>query len=194
MITLLEVTEMLRKTNVEFVIGGSLASSVWGQERTTHDADVAVLLNEEQLDILAGLVKWPYIMDTDSIRLSLSPLEEFASGNILNGETLDKIDLFLLSDSPYTQAQMRNRRYIEVAPDKYLPFLSPEDTIIVKLRWFVLGNRVSDRQWNDIVQVLEIQRSRLDEAYLNEWSAHFGIMELLLEARKQVILDSDREP
>lgn len=185
---------MLRKTNVEFVIGGSLASSVWGQERTTHDADVAVLLNEEQLDILAGLVKWPYIMDTDSIRLSLSPLEEFASGNILNGETLDKIDLFLLSDSPYTQAQMRNRRYIEVAPDKYLPFLSPEDTIIVKLRWFVLGNRVSDRQWNDIVQVLEIQRSRLDEAYLNEWSAHFGIMELLLEARKQVILDSDREP
>ncbi len=180
---------MLITANIEFVVGGSLASSVWGQERTTHDADIAVLLDETQLNVLETLVKWPYIMDTDFIRSSLSPLEEFASGNILNGETLDKVDLFLLRDDEYTQAQMRNRRYIEMTPGKSLPFYCPEDTVIVKLRWFVLGNRVSDRQWNDIVQVLEMQKGELDEAYLDEWVIHFGLMDLLREARKQIIED-----
>jgi hypothetical protein len=166
-----------------------LASSVWGQERTTHDADIAVLLNEKQLQILETMVHWPYIMDADSIQSNLLSLKEFASGQILNGETMDKIDLFLLSDNPYTQAQLRNRRYIEVAPDKPLPFSSPEDTVITKLRWFVLGNRVSDRQWNDIVQVLEMQKGDLNEDYLAKWSAYFGILDLLMEAKEQVVVD-----
>lgn len=187
--TLIEVTDMLKEAKVEFVIGGSLASSVWGQERTTRHADVAVLLDEGQLNILEALVKLPYIMDTDSIRASLSPLQEFVSGQILNSEMLDKIDLFLLRDDDYTKAQMRNRRYIEVVPGKSLPFYSPEDTIIVKLRWFVLGNRVSDRQWNDTVQVLELQKGELNEDYLDEWAIHFGVMDLLQEARRQVIAD-----
>ena len=181
---------MLATAKIDFVIGGSLASSLWGQERTTHDADVAVLLDLEKLRLLEPLVTWPYIMDTESIRSSLSNPREFASGQILNGETLDKIDLFLLSDSAYTTARFANRRYVEVSPEKSLPFSSPEDIVITKLRWFVLGNRVSDRQWNDIVQVLEIQQGQLDDAYLKFWAENFGILQLLQEAKSQVVDDS----
>ena len=188
--TLIEVAEMLATAKIDFVIGGSLASSLWGQERTTHDADVAVLLDLEKLRLLEPLVTWPYIMDTESIRSSLSNPREFASGQILNGETLDKIDLFLLSDSAYTTARFANRRYVEVSPEKSLPFSSPEDIVITKLRWFVLGNRVSDRQWNDIVQVLEIQQGQLDDAYLKFWAENFGILQLLQEAKSQVVDDS----
>lgn len=48
--TVLEVTDLLEETKIEFFIGGSLASSAWGQERTTRDADIAVLLSESQFN------------------------------------------------------------------------------------------------------------------------------------------------
>ena len=185
--TLVEVTRMLDQAKIEFVIGGSLASSLWGQERTTHDADLAILLSEDQLNILDSLIGWPYVMDTDSIRSMLSDSKDFASGQILNGDTLDKIDLFLLKDEPYTRSRFSRRRYVEVEPGTTLPFSSPEDSVISKLRWYVLGNCVSDRQWTDIVQVLEMQAGQLDEAYLEHWTHHFGVQELFHRAQGEVV-------
>lgn len=184
--TVIEVTTLLTEAQVDFLIGGSLASSVWGQERTTHDADIAVSLSESQLAVLERLIKWPYVIDSQSIRSRLGNLRPFDSGQILNGESLDKIDLFLLMVDPYSEAQMKRRRYIEVSPGCSLPFASPEDTVIAKLRWFVLGNRVSDRQWNDIVQVLEVQDGQLDVEYLSGWARHFDLEPLLDEALAQV--------
>lgn len=183
--TVLEVTGFLEEAKIEFLIGGSLASSAWGQERTTHDADIAVLLSESKFEALEQLVRWPYVMDSATIRSSLSNLHEFDAGQILHGETLDKIDLFLMSDNEYSRSQLQNRRYIDVVSGHPLPFASPEDTVITKLRWFLLGNRVSDRQWNDIVQVLEIQEGLLDEAYIDRWCEHFNLTSLLEDAKRQ---------
>jgi len=188
--TLIEVTGYLEAAGIEFLIGGSLASSLWGQERTTHDADVAALLTIQQFELLEPMVKWPYVLDSQDMRESLASPREFASGQILNGESLDKIDLFILPTDDYTAAQLKNRRYIEVIPGRTLPFATPEDTVITKLRWFVLGNKISDRQWNDIVQVLEMQAGNLDTAYLDLWASHFGLSELLAEAVSQVIAET----
>jgi hypothetical protein len=185
--TVVEVTGYLDQAQIEFLIGGSLASSLWGQERTTHDADIAALISVQQFDILEGLIKWPYVIDANDMRASIPPATDFIAGQILHGETLDKIDLFILPDGEYTEAQMQNRRYVEVAPGHSLPFSSPEDIIITKLRLFVLGNRISDRQWNDIVQVLEMQAGQLDDPYLEKWANHFGLFDLLQEAKKQTL-------
>lgn len=72
-----------------------------------------------------------------------------------------------------------------VGPGLHIPVSSPEDVILHKLRWYQLGNRVSDRQWNDIVQVLEVQAGRLDLDYLDRWAKHFGVKELLELAIEQ---------
>lgn len=187
--TVLEVTELLEQAEIEYFIGGSLASSLWGQERTTHDADIAALIAEPQLEVLERLIEWPYILDSADLRKSLSSTADFASGQILNGETLDKIDLFLLMEDDFAHAQLRNRRYVEVVPGRSLPFAAPEDIVITKLRWFVLGNRISDRQWNDIVQVLEMQHGMLDDGYMARWAEHFQLSDLLTEAERQVVTD-----
>ncbi len=47
--TLVEVGEKLDAAGVEYVIRGSLASSVWGQARATRDVDVAAIFTESQL-------------------------------------------------------------------------------------------------------------------------------------------------
>jgi len=184
--TVFAVAALLDQAEIEFLIGGSLASSVWGQDRTTRDADIAAFIAPSQLDKLEPLVVWPLVLDSE-LRSSLDLEGEFRSGQILHGETLDKIDLFLLSTA-YDRTQMSRRRFIEVSPGHSLPFASAEDTVITKLRWYVLGNRVSDRQWNDIVQVLEIQHGNLDEAYLAQWAEHFGVLDLLREAQSQIVI------
>ncbi len=77
---------------------------------------------------------------------------------------------------------------VELFPGKEFPIALPEDIVIIKLRWFVLGNRISDKQWNDIVQVLEMQAGNLDEEYLTLWATHFNVLELLRDAQSQIVV------
>ena len=186
--TLIEVAGKLEEAGVEYVIGGSLASSVWGEERATRDVDVAAIFSVSQINKLQELIDWPYIIDGDSMRESLRTREEFASGQILNGETQDKFDLFILRNDEYANCQLQRKRMVELFPGKEFPIASPEDIVITKLRWFVLGNRVSDKQWNDIVQVLEIQDGQLDEDYMTKWATHFDVLDLLKDAQSQIVV------
>ncbi len=186
--TLMEVVEKFRSAGIDFVIGGSLASSVWGEERNTRDVDIAALISLSQIDLLDDLFQWPYVLDTASMKESLKLREEFASGQILHGETLDKFDIFLLRNDEYSMTQLARKRLVEFAPGVSFPFASPEDIVVTKLRWFVLGNRVSDKQWNDIVQVLEMQKGSLDEDYMTQWATHFEVLDLLREAQLQVCI------
>ena len=48
--------------------------------------------------------------------------------------------------------------------------------VIAKLRWFVVSNRISDRQWNDILRVLESQWESFDFDYTRRWCAFFGLL------------------
>ena len=77
---------------------------------------------------------------------------------------------------------------VELFPGKEFPIASAEDIVITKLRWFVLGNRISDKQWNDIVQVLEVQQGNLDLEYLTRWANYFQVLDLLREAQSQIAI------
>ena len=96
-----------------------------------------------------------------------------------------KIDLFLLPDDEYSRMELSRAQTIKIGEDHQIKICSPEDVILAKLRWFRLGNQVSDRQWNDIVQVLEVQNNLLDDAYLNRWADHFNVLPLLVTASEQ---------
>ncbi len=65
---------------------------------------------------------------------------------------------------------------------------SPEDRVAQKLRWFELGERASERQWRDVVEVLRVQGSGLDVAVVHRLAAELGVTELLEKA----LIDSRR--
>ncbi|HLP00167.1 MAG TPA: hypothetical protein VK171_16340 [Fimbriimonas sp.] len=189
--SLSHVIQLFDSFGIKYVVGGSLASSAWGQQRATQDADLAILINSNQLELLIESLSWPYVIDQESLRSIVDRPDPFDSGQILNGETSDKIDLFLLRPDEYTFAQFERARFFELGSGVPLRICSAEDIIITKLRWFELGNRVSDKQWNDIVQVLEMQQGQLDESYMTHWAEHFGVIELLQKAQTQVVKITD---
>jgi hypothetical protein len=180
-----DVTGRLERLGIPYAVGGSLASSTWGQMRQTNDADIAILLDPTNFDALISTFSEPFLVSRDELVEALSSPAEFRSAQLLHIDEAFKIDLFLLHGGEYESTELERARAIEILPGVAVRFSAPENTILAKLRWFVLGNQVSDRQWNDIVTVLEVQVGKLDEQYLDKWARHFEVADLLANAQSQ---------
>lgn len=55
-------------------------------------------------------------------------------------------------------------------------------SILHKLHWFQLGGGVSERQWNDVLGVLQVQKGKLNLSYLQQTAKHMGVKDLLEQA------------
>ena len=49
--------------------------------------------------------------------------------------------------------------------------------------WFREGGEVSEKQWRDIVSVLQISGDKMDQTYLDAWATRLHISGLLERAR-----------
>lgn len=181
----IDVLRRLESVGVRYAVGGSLSSSVWGQMRQTNDIDIAVRVEAQNVEPLLKAFQDPYYVSRTELEEALVSRDEYRMVQLLHMEEAFKIDLFLLRDGPYESSELDRARLVELAPGVMGRFAAPENIVLAKLRWFIEGNRVSDRQWHDIVQVLEVQRGALDDEYLDRWAAFLGVDELLESAREQ---------
>lgn len=182
-----EVIDVLERFDIPYLVGGSFASSVWGQPRQTNDLDLAVQVDESQVDSLVQAFAADYMVSGDEIRRTLSEREEYRSFQLFHIDAGFKVDVFVPQLDAYRRSEFLRAKSVELIPGVLAICSAAENVVIQKIRWYVLGNRVSDRQWNDIVQVLEIQKGQLDEEYMFKWASHFGVDELLREAMSQTL-------
>lgn len=98
-----------------------------------------------------------------------------------------KIDVFVAKSGEYDRRALSRKRPDTLGPEerKEFFFATPEDIVIGKLARFRAGGGVSERQWQDIVGILQVQASALDKEYLRHWVAALGLRDLLEEAMKQ---------
>jgi hypothetical protein len=188
------VAEVLQKFDalgLQYAVGGSFASSVWGNPRQTNDLDVVLDLPERLVDGLVAAFQDAYNISNQEIRGALASSDEYRGFQLLHFESVFKIDVFLLNASPFNVSEFSRRTMAELGNGVQAPCFSPEDTVLRKLLWYELGNRVSDRQWNDIVNVLEVQAGILDTTYMAHWAAALGVTDLLQEAMQEAsVVDS----
>jgi hypothetical protein len=110
---------------------------------------------------------------------------ENRSFNIIDQRTIIKVDVFVPPPGPMGEGQLDRREKAEFDKDVHYFVLSPEDTILQKLRWFELGGRTSERQWRDVCGLLAILAPRLDREYLESTARTAGLAELLARALEQ---------
>ena len=176
------VSEALDALSVPHVIVGSLASIAFGEPRLTRDGDLVADLTLEQVAAFVGAVSSDFFVDDVAIREAVRTQGHF---NILHRATMFKIDVFLNARSPFGREGIR--RAVRIERDGHrLPVATAEDSLLAKLRWYRLGNEVSDQQWRDILGVLLVQGDALDNAYLDRWAAELGVADLLARARDVV--------
>lgn len=171
---------LLRECEIDYMVGGSFASGAWGEPRHTNDIDVTVdLMTMEQAMSLANRAAPEFTLSIAEMESVVSRRKENEAFQFLHNEFLFKADLFILTDFPFAQSAFSRRMLIEVLPGVDAHCATAEDVMLRKLLWYELGNRVSDRQWNDIVKVAEVQGSTLDAGYIREWAGELGVAELL---------------
>jgi len=178
--TLTPIIEALEQFNVPYLIGGSVASSVFGQARPTQDVDIVADLQPSQVRPFVKLLENDYYIVEASIRDAIRRRSSF---NLISNETFMKVDVFVLKTRAFDQDALHHVIQQPLQQGgRAFPMASPENTIINKLEWYQMGGGVSTRQWNDILGVLRTQASTLDWVYLDRWAVALGVRELLERA------------
>ena len=178
------VTTLLDRLDVLYVIGGSVASTVHGIVRTTLDVDIVASLEQEHVAPFVAALRGLFYIDEPTVNRAIERRSNF---NLIHLATMVKIDVFLAGDRLFDQQQLarRLRKTINPESDETLWLLTAEDIILAKLDWFRLGGEVSERQWRDVLGIIQTQRAELDSDYLRQWSQELGVAELLEQALEQ---------
>jgi len=176
-----EVLKVFARAGISYALGGSMASSLQGIPRATLDADISVEPFASRIPDIVGSFGPDWYVNSAAVQEAHPRQTSF---NLVNTATGFKVDVFIRKDHPFERSAMA-RRIAMVLPDDPEPVMvhSAEDTILFKLKWFRLGDEISDRQWQDILGVLKVQKGRLDEGYLDHWAADLSITDLLHRAR-----------
>lgn len=172
---------ILDRLGVRYCIGGSVASSVYGEVRTTLDVDVVVNLQTHQVGPFVAATEADFHVLEESVHRAV---RERSSFNVIHEGMLIKADFYVSSDDPLHRAQFARARRVALRPgtDSEVEMASPEDVVIHKLRWYRMGGDVSDRQWRDVLGVLKVQGARLERDYMDALARQLQLSELLARA------------
>lgn len=165
------VTQFLEAEKIEYFLGGSIASTVYGEPRFTQDVDIILRLSPWKVSKLANEFEGEFY-------LSLPTLQEAASqgttANLIHLATNFKIDLMFSRETPF-EISAFERRVKHQVTDLEFYFCTAEDIILAKLDWHRKSSQMLDRQLRDIQTVMMVQQS-LDLDYLRTWARHQGTL------------------
>lgn len=156
-----QITEILNKLSIPFLITGSIAYSVYSIPRATRDIDIILEISEYHVFKFIEAIQNNYYYSESTIRQEVKRKGMF---NIIDLASGYKIDLIVLSDDSFEQAKFNHRKSISVFGIE-VPLISPEDLILSKLRW--IQELESELHKRDIQALLK--NPDLDIKYIKSW-------------------------
>ena len=166
-----KVIQTLEDLGIEYMVTGSVASSLQGEPRSTHDIDLVVVLQRSMVEKLVEAFPPPdFYLSEASI---LDAIDAEGMFNIIDANEGDRIDFWMLTNEPFDQSRF-SRKYAEDVMGFSLQVSSPEDTILAKLKWAQLSGG-SEKQFADALRVYEIQYAKLNLDYLTNWAETLNV-------------------
>jgi len=174
---LIRVAKIFKDLEIPYIVTGGIAVLIWGRPRFTADIDIVVELDWGKVDnlekALMALGRFGYV-DKGAMREALRQKGEF---NFIDGNTGVKVDFWILNKSDQLDILRIRRKVLKKILGKTVYFISPEDLILSKLKWYELGE--STRQLEDIESVLKISGEKLDMKYIRQWAKKLGALDIL---------------
>jgi hypothetical protein len=129
-----EIASVLDDFGIPYALGGSLASSLVGEPRSTVDADIAVRLGDDRSAELFDRLTAKFYVPLDAAREAIASRSSF---NLVDTAHGLKVDVFVLSDDLLDRMQIDRRVRVTIPGlPSDLWVTSPEDQVLRKLQWF----------------------------------------------------------
>lgn len=133
------MAEILESLGIAYLIGGSVASSIWGEPRATLDVDLVADLQQNQVQSLIAATIGEFYIDEMMVTAAIAGKSSF---NIIHLDSMQKVDIFVLDkQKPLAESEMQRRQRLAIAPDRAIWLASAEDIILA------IANLVSDGQY-----------------------------------------------
>src|SRR6185503_3260122 len=124
----IEVARVLENLQVPYLIGGSIVSSIYGEPRTTVDADLVADLQPQHIQPFTAALSKDFYVEPERMA---DAIRRRASFNIIHHRTGLKVDIFILKNSPLARQEMARRQRIAPHPDlDEVPMATAEDIIL----------------------------------------------------------------
>lgn len=169
-----QVITTLEEIGIGYMITGSIVSSLQGEPRSTHDIDCVITLEKPAVDkFVKAFAKSEFYLDHGAI---IDAIEHRGSFNLIDTKEGDKVDFWLLTNDEFDMSRF-SRRYTENVMGIKMYVSSPEDTILMKLKWALLSGG-SEKQFIDALRVYEVQFENLDREYMESWMKKLELQSL----------------
>jgi len=172
----------LNRLGARYLVSGSVASIIYGEPRLTHDLDLIVFLNSEQI------ARLPEFFPAGQFYCPTADLVQFEAAreqrghiNIIHHPSGFKADLYFAGRDPLHAWAFRRGRSTEFRGEKIM-VAPPEYVIVRKLEFYREGG--SPKHLRDIqlmlkmsaqlIELPELEKMLAERGLLKEWEAATG--------------------
>jgi hypothetical protein len=167
------VIDVLEQQGIVYLLAGSLASGVYGEPRLTHDIDVVVDLQPNQVARLCAAFPSPeYYVSQQAAEEAVARAGQF---NVIHPASGNKVDFMIVRRDAWGRSQVSRRRREQILPGRYGYTAAPEDVILAKMWYYQEGG--SEKHLRDIVSMLRISSDQIDTTYIDDWASQLGLTE-----------------
>lgn len=172
----LRFTERLHELGLRYMVTGSVAATVYGEPRLTHDVDVVLELSADD-DVEALYAAFPeedfYCAPLEVLKVEARRPQR-GHFNIIDHETGFKADVYLTGQDEFHAWALEHRTAIPVG-DSDVYFAPMEYVIVRKLTYYREGG--SEKHVTDIVNMIQTSPEALDDDELDRWIERYGLRE-----------------
>jgi hypothetical protein len=180
-----DFVEILEKFGIRYAVGGSIASSFYGKVRFTVDVDITVEPFKNQAEIIYENLQTKFYISKSAM---YQALDSYSSFNIIHNQTSFKIDVFICKEISFQRQMLEHPKKVKLSEqiENLFSVVLPEDIVLLKLQWYQSTEQTSKKQWDDILGVLAVQKTKLNYDYLKKWAQDLGLTELLEKAISEI--------
>ena len=178
--TLTPLADAFEFYGIPYHLSGSLAIQVYGKPRKVQGIEVVADIKFSQVPALVSRLKQTYDVTEIAMR---EAIEHRGSFRLVHHGTLQKIEVFLPFYRAHSQVEQgRVQRHALEQGSRPFSIASSEDTILTLLERYKAGGQRFQRLWEATMEILAVQGSTLDLAYLRLWATSLDVALLLEQA------------
>ncbi len=165
----------LNNLGVQYIVTGAVASIIYGEPRLTHDLDLVIELDMEDVDrfVDAFPLEKFYCPPPEIIQLEISRPQR-GHFNLIHHDTGFKADIYPSGKDKLHQWALNKKKRVDFEGE--VIWLAPVEYVILrKLQYYREGG--SEKHLQDVYGILEISSDEIDLKMLKEKIRKMGLEE-----------------